>query len=248
MRRITLRTEDVGQGDLMLVNHAHPVEQEREEGFASIHPGFPAIRMKSPAAERLTALLYRLDCLEQIVPVSGYRPREEQEAIYADSLKVNGSEFTRQFVALPGCSEHQTGLAIDLAENRPNIDFIRPDFPDTGICGEFRKLASAYGFVERYRQGKEAITGIAWEPWHFRYVGAPHAYVIEQSGMALEEYVELLGHFSQDKPFCLTVYGREYQIFTVPVQGSAPTFVQIPDNASVHISGNNRSGVVLTLW
>lgn len=53
----------------------------------------------------------------------------EQTRLFDESLRRNGREFTHQFVAFPNCSEHQTGLAIDLAENKPNIDLIRPDFP-----------------------------------------------------------------------------------------------------------------------
>ena len=97
---------------------------------------------------------------------------------------------TRKFVAYPGCSEHQTGLAIDLGANLPEIDFICPEFPDTGIFGKFREKAADFGFIERYPKGKEAVTGIGAEPWHFRYVGVPHAAVMKAGGLVLEEYAE----------------------------------------------------------
>ena len=93
-------------------------------------------------------------------------------------------------MALPGCSEHQTGLAIDLGLRGPEVDFLCPDFPYTGPCGDFRRLAADYGFVERYPAGKEPITGIAHEPWHFRYVGVPHAERMAAMGLVLEEYWE----------------------------------------------------------
>ena len=73
------------------------------------------------------------------------------------------------------CSEHQTGLAIDLGLASEEIDVIRPNFPYSGVCAAFRKQAADYGFILRYPAGKEAVTGIAYEPWHFRYVGVPHA-------------------------------------------------------------------------
>lgn len=76
-------------------------------------------------------------------------------------------------MAFPDHSEHQTGLAIDLAEDRPDIDFIRPQFPYEGICRKFRERAAEFGFVERYKSEKQKITGIGAEPWHFRYVGRP---------------------------------------------------------------------------
>ena len=91
--------------------------------------------------------------------------------------------------ARPGCSEHETGLAIDLGENVPELDFIRPSFPDTGICGTFRARAAEFGFILRYPKGKEAVTGIGWEPCHFRYVGVPFAREIADRGLTLEEYL-----------------------------------------------------------
>lgn len=72
-----------------------------------------------------------------------------------------------------GCSEHETGLAIDLALAGEEPDFIRPPFPDRGICRRFRQRCADFGFVLRYPAGKETVTGIAHEPWHFRYVGVP---------------------------------------------------------------------------
>ncbi|MFR1232947.1 MAG: D-alanyl-D-alanine carboxypeptidase family protein [Evtepia gabavorous] len=71
---------------------------------------------------------------KEIVPVSGWRALEEQQAIWEDSLAENGLPFTQTYVAYPGHSEHQTGLAIDLGRRSASIDFIRPDFPYTGLC------------------------------------------------------------------------------------------------------------------
>ena len=131
----------------------------------------------------------RLDGWRFIVPVSGWRSWEEQQTIYTQSLRENGPVFTAKFVAMPGHSEHQTGLAIDLGLLQPEIDFIRPAFPYEGICQKFRELAPAYGFLERYPEGKEHITGIAHEPWHFRYVGTPYSEEIARTGLTLEEYL-----------------------------------------------------------
>lgn len=127
------------------------------------------------------------------MPVSGWRSQQEQQRIWDDSMAEHGETFTRQYVALPGCSEHQTGLAIDLGKAAGYIDFIRPAFPYDGVCGRFRRLAARYGFIERYQRGKEEVTGISAEPWHFRYVGAPHAQLMETNGLCLEEYRDFCG-------------------------------------------------------
>ena len=133
--------------------------------------------------------LILVNALHPCPPVSGWRSFEEQTDIYQNSLVKNGRSFTRKYVALPGHSEHQTGLAIDLGLRGPELDFIRPDFPYTGICQRFRERAVDFGFVERYPAGKEAVTGITHEPWHFRYVGPAHAREIVRRGLALEEYL-----------------------------------------------------------
>lgn len=174
---------------LILVNAEHPYEEEGKENLVKF-PG-TEISMEKEAAKWLTALLDTLPS-DQIVLVSGYRTRKEQEEIWDDSVRENGLEFTKKYVAKPGCSEHETGLAIDLGLKAEEIDFIRPAFPYEGICQIFRERAADYGFIERYQKSKEAITGISAEQWHFRYVGVPHAGIIKEKDLALEEYIAYL--------------------------------------------------------
>jgi D-alanyl-D-alanine dipeptidase/carboxypeptidase len=175
----------------LLVNAAHAYVGKPMD-LVAVDALHPHILLCRPAQEALSSLLAAIGGEEKIVPVSGYRPRSEQEAIYAASLRENGREFTRKYVALPGHSEHEIGLAIDLGENRPPIDFIRPAFPDSGICAQFKTRAAEFGFILRYPADKEAVTGIAHEPWHFRYVGPEHARAMVREGLTLEEYVARL--------------------------------------------------------
>lgn len=174
---------------LILVNRQHPYTMSVRQNLTPVLPAFPRILLEREAAHALSRLMEKLGGWGNILPVSGWRSFDEQEKIYLDSLRDNGREFTRQFVALPGHSEHQTGLAIDLGLQGEDMDFIRPSFPYEGICQRFRELAPAYGFIERYPAGKEGVTGIAHEPWHFRYVGAPHAESMARQGLCLEEYL-----------------------------------------------------------
>ncbi len=181
------------KGHVFLVNPSHPLPEGFEPPLLS--PALPGseILLESECAAALTALVSRLDAHGKIVPVSGYRPHSEQLSLWDETMRTHGENFTRQYVAIPGCSEHETGLAIDLAlDTGGEIDFIRPYFPYDGICGEFRALAAEYGFIERYPAGKEHITSISPEPWHFRYVGAEHAAYIASHGLTLEEYIGLL--------------------------------------------------------
>ena len=178
--------------DLMLVNQEHPISWNPQ----SLVLVGGRVLMDERAACALNKLMEELDGWNFITAVSGWRSQEEQYEIYIRSLWENGEEFTNQFVARPGHSEHQTGLAIDLGLTQPDIDFLRPYFPYEGICQTFREQAAAYGFIERYPAGKETITGIAHEPWHFRYVGVPHAEIIVEHGWTLEEYHKYQKPFS----------------------------------------------------
>lgn len=179
-----------GMDYLMLINRAaEPVVHETDEKERLLPVGGTEVLLERQAAYALEQLMARIDGWRAIVPVSGWRSGMEQRQIWEDSLRENGMEFTKTYVAFPGHSEHESGLAIDLGLKKENIDFIRPDFPYDGICGTFRALAPDYGFIERYPKGKEAVTGIGHEPWHFRYVGTPHARRMTEAGLVLEEYV-----------------------------------------------------------
>lgn len=175
---------------LILVNRQHAMPEDcAAQELVPVHPQYPGILLEAEAARKLNQLMDELDGWRAILPVSGWRSKEEQTELYLRSLEENGQEFTEKYVAFPGCSEHQTGLAIDLGLKGPDVDFICPDFPDEGICRLFRRRMAAYGFVERYPAGKEHVTGIAYEPWHFRYVGVPHAEEMARRGLTLEEYL-----------------------------------------------------------
>ena len=230
------------KGTLYLVNRAHPLPEEpAAEDLASVRSGQTEVRLHQRAKVMLDQLLAAVDGAGTIIPVSGYRPQTEQQAIWDDALTEHGSAFTETYVARPGCSEHQTGLAIDLGENRPEVDFLCPAFPDSGPCGALRRRAADFGFVLRYPKGKEAVTGIGYEPWHFRYVGRPHAQVMERLGATLEEYVDLLREYPQHGPHL-----REagWEVWYVPA-GEGGCMVELPDGVSCRLSGNNVDGVVL---
>ncbi len=120
----------------------------------------------------------------------GYRTREQQQDIwesrYRDYLlkgysKREAKKLTEDYVAIPGCSEHQLGLAVDInAESGDDSDSVY-----TWLLGN----AYRYGFIKRYPADKTEITGIDNEPWHYRYVGQEAAKEITERGLCLEEYI-----------------------------------------------------------
>ena len=89
---------------------------------------------------------------------------------------------------VPGASEHQLGLAIDIiSDNYASLD---EGFANTEAGKWLAEHSYEYGFILRYPQGKEYITGVEYEPWHFRYVGKEAAAVITKDGICLEEFIE----------------------------------------------------------
>ena len=113
---------------------------------------------------------------------SGYRSYSDQEKIYDNYVKEDGQEKADTYSAKPGHSEHQTGLCID-------VNTIDDAFGYTQESAWLAAHAHEYGFIIRYPQGKEDITGYQYEPWHIRYVGSKIAKKIYSSGQCLEEYL-----------------------------------------------------------
>lgn len=228
-------------GPLVLVREGHPFR-------GAVPPLAPAlgasdILMEKTAAGQLDEWVHAAGAQGKIVPVSGWRSRARQKHIWADTLQKEGEAFARRFVARPGCSEHETGLAIDLALAAEQIDFIRPYLPYDGVCGKFRALAAQYGFILRYREEKTALTGIACEPWHFRYVGAPHAQLMEHNGLCLEEYAPYLRKNGPQR--CRLEDGREAAVFYVPARKVRQACLP---GGYVQVSGDNAGGFIVTAW
>jgi len=249
MKTILLSRNMVYTGDLILVNRDHPHREESSyKALISVDATNKNVLLERRVASLYNKLMLNLNARSRITAVSGWRSRREQEQIYSESLSENGADFTAKYVALPGHSEHQTGLAVDLALNQPNIDFIRPYFPYTGICGAFREMAGRYGFIERYPKGKENITGIAYEPWHFRYVGVPHAMIMKQMGYTLEEYHARIRQYLYGRRSLQYDFGNFHiEVSYLPADKETVTF-NIAVDTPYTISGNNMDGFVVTVW
>ncbi|QHQ62387.1 D-alanyl-D-alanine carboxypeptidase family protein [Anaerocolumna sedimenticola] len=251
MRTLNFDTLNIYNGNLILVNKEHPITR-RDNKYAaslvSVDSRHPEILLDYIAAKELSQLINHLNADNEILPVSGYRTLSVQKQIYSDSVDENGVEFTEKYVALPNRSEHQTGLAIDLAENNGEYDFIRPYFPYSGICMQFRKKAIHYGFIERYPKGKEGITGIAHEPWHFRYVGYPHSEIMSLKNLTLEEYIKYIKNFPyKGKHLKFFNYEFTYEIFYCSLAFIQQNPLTLPANTPYQISGNNIDGFIITL-
>jgi D-alanyl-D-alanine dipeptidase/carboxypeptidase len=245
-----LHKSNIHTGNLILINARHPIvckENIRASQLVHLDREDENVLLHMKTAKQYLKLCEAVGESGQIVLISGYRSFAEQTQIYANSLKMNGEAFTKQYVALPNCSEHQSGLAIDVAKNEEKIDSICPNFPYEGIYGEFRNQAAAYGFIQRYEKEKESITNIAQEPWHFRYVGIPHASFIKQHRLCLEEYVVYLKEFEYHKKHLVIKEGKRRAEIAYIAQENAAN-AELPKKRCFEISGNNVDGFILTLW
>ncbi|MGP4038307.1 M15 family metallopeptidase [Gracilibacillus sp. D59] len=126
----------------------------------------------------------------ELVAVSGYRSYDRQKQLYESNVAANGQEHADKFSAKPGTSEHQTGLAMDVA-SAALVSVLEQSFIETNEGQWLKDHAHEHGFIIRYPEGKEDITGYSYEPWHLRYVGKEIATEIYQSKITLEEYFGL---------------------------------------------------------
>ena len=158
MKTVLFRKEDIYRGNLILINRDNPIRVEEEIKRNLVPVANSHHLLNREASDKIHQILIKVDLNNEIRPVSCFRSKEEQENLYNQSIRENGMDFTRKYVARPDTSEHQSGLAIDLGENKPDIDFICPSFPYHGVFNKFRRLAKLNGFIERYKEDKEQIT------------------------------------------------------------------------------------------
>ncbi len=115
------------------------------------------------------------DGVDGFIITSGYRSRKKQKRIYDESPKG--------IAAKPGTSEHESGLAFDV------VAYGSEDFEKTAQFTWLQEHCWDFGFIIRYPKGKRTVTGIKYEPWHYRYVGAEVAQALKASEQTLEEYL-----------------------------------------------------------
>lgn len=119
--------------------------------------------------------------------MSGYRDYFYQDKIYTKLLKEKGFAYAFRSVAKPGCSEHQTGLAIDICVYKDDKCYIEHELEDMEEIKWLIENSYKYGFILRYPRYMEDKTGYNYEPWHFRYVGELAEY-LHRNNMLLEDY------------------------------------------------------------
>ncbi|WP_102398820.1 M15 family metallopeptidase [Haloimpatiens massiliensis] len=125
----------------------------------------------------------------ELLAVSGYRTYEYQDKLYKKSKNTTraSDKATSEYVAKPGTSEHQSGLAMDVLSDE--CFYLNDSFSQTNAYAWLKENCYKYGFIIRYPKGRENITGYCFEPWHIRYIGLPASKEIMESDITLEEYL-----------------------------------------------------------
>lgn len=184
--------------NLTLVNKDNPLpETFVPESLADADNGYEADSRITEALKKMIADARSTENV-RIIALSAYRDYEYQKDLFNDKVKrlqkekgysvTKAREEAATVVAYPGTSEHQLGLALDLVDAKHvKLDESQEN---TAAYKWLYKHCAEYGFIVRYPNGKTDITGIIYEPWHFRYVGEEAAKIIMENGITLEEYLD----------------------------------------------------------
>lgn len=216
--------------DLRLINFDYGLD-ENTSNLVPYSDKYPEHLLNNEATCMLHELLEYIDGEDLIFPISAYRSSIYQKKIFDDSVIEHGLEYTKTFVALPGHSEHQSGLAIDLSTDKEESDIIAPKFSYEGIGQDFLNHMQDFGFILRYPKDKEEITKIGYEPWHFRFVGLPHSKIMKKMNLCLEEYLEYLKSYSLNKPLIYDDYKIFYNSKPLDIKG----YTMSPNNYDGYI-------------
>ncbi len=248
---VSMIPNDVYEGDLLLVNKQYQYTFPATEEESSIVPIYATMTDSYQvsdyetylASNAITALNNMMDAfydktgLSDVMVISAYRTKEYQDEIYnSGTSDIAG-----------GYSEFHTGLSFDMGvfpEDESSYYYL-PEGEHAWIsenCGN-------YGYILRYPEGKEDLTGMDSKSYQFRYVGIPHAIYMNENNMCLEEYIEFIKSYTYDSEH-LAVAGpdnKRYEIYYVPSSESGNTEVHVPSDKKYEISGNNVDGFIVTV-
>ena len=253
-----VNTKDKYRGDLILVNNDHQYfsgdedlvsilemnDETDRHFFTSVDYTYQILGCVYKPMARMIEDFYKLYYNDTLTIYGSYRTTEFQQQLYDQDLADTGNSESDR-VAKPGFSEHETGYAFDFSETVNN------DYDGTGDFAWINENCYKYGFILRYPENKVNITKIKYEPWHFRYVGVPHAYYMTKNDLCLEEYIDLLRSYvyGDDHLEFKDDNGKSYEVYFVPSDdGSETTTVPVPSGKQYTISGNNVDGFIVTVF
>lgn len=264
--QLTFTADDVHRGELILVNADHEYRFPEAPTDVSVYDNKTIsykvndknVTLSMTAItpfNRLMDAFYAATGCRDVMVVSGFRTEEFQRQLYTDRVETDGVEMAAKYVALPGQSEHHTGLAMDLSVYTDSGEgyYVR----DYEKCKWLVENFENYGFILRYPEEKAAITGISYESWHYRYVGLPHSLIMKERGLCLEEYIEYLQSLREgtavmwngtaSSEIQISDETTGYVVYYVPASDDGGTVVTVPEGRGYTVSGDNVGGFIVTL-
>ena len=189
---------DIDSGYLVLVNKSNEIDKSKMPDdlvgikYYAADRSAEGRRMRAAAADAFHRLAEEAKKRDMtIVITTAYRSYEFQSRLYNYYVAADGQEEADKYSAQPGKSEHQTGLAADISS--PSVNYkLTLDFAESEEGKWLAENAHLFGFIIRYPEGKEELTGYRYEPWHIRYVGLPAAEYMHEHNCTLEEYLQIL--------------------------------------------------------
>ncbi|MCL2228173.1 MAG: M15 family metallopeptidase [Oscillospiraceae bacterium] len=247
---VRMSPSSISRGNLILINRDHGFNPEYVMDLTLVAdwqtPSFRVtgnnVLLSESIIEPFIAMMdafYLASGSNAVSIISGFRGLDRQQELLDEHIARLGAVEAQRWVAAPGHSEHHAGIAMDLGFY--HNDVLRT-FIGTGTTAWFPQNSYRFGFILRYPENRSNITHVAHEPWHFRYVGLPHAYFIKQRAWVLEEYIEFIMQHDYDNPFIDLFQGYEYEVFF-----TRKTEIPIPFDSYFDISGNNIDGFIVTL-
>ncbi len=274
---VQVSNTSLNAGDLILVNNAHYYSAGDTIELKNIYAemknppaGVPKIKVATSSVSLAPAAFSALCKMAADLQTdtgshdlhvnSGHRTVAEQQQVWDYYLELNGEEYCNNYVARPGYSEHNTGLACDLSFYTDAGEAVSVSNYEFGWW--LAENCAKEGFILRYAADKVDITGISNEPWHFRYVGVPHAYVCTAKNWCLEEYVENVKNYTAEGTMLRVTSAGEvsevraadglprsdgWLIYCVPKAIGTETAVKVPRGSDYEISGNNVDAFIVTI-
>lgn len=231
-KEIRVEQDQIYQGDLLLVKKNNPIHSEAVPSdviLLSSHnylvEGYRlqdnSIELSENAAKAFNEMVHAAsrDNVKHFMIKSGYRSLEKPGKL----AEEKGHD-----------DEHHLGTALDVTSTQMKID----QSPEGKWLQE---NAWKYGFILRYPKEKVTITGVPYNPMHYRFVGLPHSAIMQERQLTLEEYVKYL---REAKEVSGTINGGDYKIYYYPVATSI--MIQVPTNGKYVLSGDNQGGVIVT--
>lgn len=253
-------TRDKFKGDLILVNNDYEYFSDGDEDLVSVlemnaeteRTHFTAVdntyMILRPVYEPMATMIddfYDLYNNDTLIIYGSYRTNDFQKQLYDEFTASTSGDGDAPIVAKPGYSEHETGYAFDFSET------VNLDYQGTGDFAWINENSYKYGFIVRYPKDKEDITEFRYEPWHFRYVGIPHAGYMSANNLCLEEYIDRLREsysYSGEHLEFSDGSGANYEVYFYPSDDSSEiTNVAVPSGYRYDISGNNVDGFIVTV-